>query len=935
MRYLFVYMAARITGPDPVTPSNHTRYEGNSGQDNTNRSILEGHLLALKELLKETGNNDLIKLILLNFSDDGQDIDEEIEEIDKRKDRGKVTMNDEDLSRPFKEVLKRSHKSFHRNQKPRRMAHVRVVSNVPADTRRFGMLRACAKDPMEISKIVRRANESLPNFKERWTAYPRLLMRCSKGWMIMSDQKKPFVILSYPKISSFMSSHRCPALSKRFSDGIPKTVDEMLKRVDDDVRSEEAFRNTELPKGKLKHLVKDVRHTGKNRRKGNSSQKGKIINVVRCQAKNRKRKTMMTDEEWMRVPTTFSPVLARDLSDEVLVVETKIEGYLVRRVHIDEGASIEIMYEHCFNMLHQTINKDTYDYIWIFGRAGGSNLGISLYHGIRVQKDKKKQTMESPKEAKPQGSQKRRILSPEKSQVVTKEVTEWLKAGIVRPVRYHTYISNPVLVKKVNVSWRMCIDFKNINVACLKDYYPLLEIDIKIEPVVGFPLKCFLDAYKGYHQVQMAEEEKEKTAFYTDQEAYVYEMFVKCRTDNEMIADVEETFDNLRKINMKLNPKKYSFGVEEGKILGYMVTSKGIRANLAKTKDIAKIIKEDYPQPTVSYNIAAKVNVVRLPGSITRGGLVWRCDRLVSRAKVIENQVMDAPVISISSNLSDESVGSSFPRVILIGSISVEVLVAPEVRAAAVASPTRTIQSQILRCPRGMYHLTPYDAMLTRWRSRVASRSSSPTTSTPEIPTTPIPPAPSAVVAPSTDINSPVDHSYSDHSSSGHCASDHSSLDHSSSRHSISGHSLFGHTPPVTIIANSFAPSRLFYPPFARTPRYSEAYHCWRPPTATMTSSIYDSKALVPSRADLLPPRKRFRDSISLKDSVEEYIDTYVLVDIKADATAIEVVADIDVEAGVDAGIGMAVDVRVDVEDEVEGEYIPSEYTPLYNCSCH
>ncbi|GJS21536.1 reverse transcriptase domain-containing protein [Tanacetum coccineum] len=50
-----------------------------------------------------------------------------------------------------------------------------------------------------------------------------------------------------------------------------------------------------------------------------------------------------------------------------------------------------------------------------------------------------------------------------------------------------------------------------------------------------------------------------------------------------------ETFDNLHKINMKLNPKKCSFGVEEGKFLGYMVTSKGIRANPKKTKDLADL----------------------------------------------------------------------------------------------------------------------------------------------------------------------------------------------------------------------------------------------------------------------------------------------------------------------------------------------------------
>nr|GEY18350.1 protein NYNRIN-like [Tanacetum cinerariifolium] len=52
-------------------------------------------------------------------------------------------------------------------------------------------------------------------------------------------------------------------------------------------------------------------------------------------------------------------------------------------------------------------------------------------------------------------------------------------------------------------------------------------------------------------------------------------------------VDKHETFDNLQKINMKLNLKKCSFGVEEGKLLSYVVTSKGIRANLKKTKVVA------------------------------------------------------------------------------------------------------------------------------------------------------------------------------------------------------------------------------------------------------------------------------------------------------------------------------------------------------------
>ncbi|GKD73419.1 reverse transcriptase domain-containing protein [Tanacetum coccineum] len=153
-------------------------------------------------------------------------------------------------------------------------------------------------------------------------------------------------------------------------------------------------------------------------------------------------------------------------------------------------------------------------------------------------------------------------------------------------------------------------------------------------------------------------------------------------------------------------------------------------------------------------------------------------------------------------------------------------------------------------------------------------------------------------------FGSSSDHSSSDHSSSGHStldhsSSDHSSSDYSSSGHSTSSHSSSGHTPRVTTIVDSSAPSRFVYPPLARTLRSH---------TATMISSIHASRSLVPSRIDLLPPCKRFRDSISPEDSVEEDIDTYVLADIEADATTVKVVADMDVEAGVDAGIGMEVE---------------------------
>nr|GEV53728.1 hypothetical protein [Tanacetum cinerariifolium] len=317
-------------------------------------------------------------------------------------------------------------------------------------------------------------------------------------------------------------------------------------------------------------------------------------------------------------------------------------------------------------------------------------------------------------------------------------------------------------------------------------------------------------------------------------------------------------------------------------------------------------------------------------------------------------KVMAAPVISISLDLSDESVRSTIPRVILIGFIFVEVLVVPEVGAAVVASPAGVYDSEsYTKMPERHVSSTPHDAMLARWRSRVASRSSSPTTSIPEIPTAPIPPAPTAVVTPSTDIISHVDAPPDIHYSS----SGNSTSDHSSSGHSTSGYSLSGHTPPVTNIANSSAPSRFVYPPLARTSQYSEAYCRWRsalfstmyPPTtsdssvgdyssksyarpsrkrcrspaATVTSSIHALGALVPSRSNLLLLRKRFRDSISPEDSVEEDVDADVLANIEAGAMAVVVAADRDVGVRVDAGIGMKVDVGVDVAKRLRARSSP------------
>ena len=69
-------------------------------------------------------------------------------------------------------------------------------------------------------------------------------------------------------------------------------------------------------------------------------------------------------------------------------------------------------------------------------------------------------------------------------------------------------------------------------------------------------------------------------------EAYMDDIVVKTKDKATLIQDLEETFANLRKINLKLNPEKCVFGVPSGKLLKYFVSHRGIEDNPDKIKSI-------------------------------------------------------------------------------------------------------------------------------------------------------------------------------------------------------------------------------------------------------------------------------------------------------------------------------------------------------------
>ncbi|KAH9750796.1 Ribonuclease H [Citrus sinensis] len=220
--------------------------------------------------------------------------------------------------------------------------------------------------------------------------------------------------------------------------------------------------------------------------------------------------------------------------------------------------------------------------------------------------------------------QKRRCFNQERYEAINVEVEKLLRAGFIREVNYPEWISNVVLVKKANGKWRMCVDFTDLNKACPKDSFPLPKIDQLVDSTAGHGLLSFMDAFSGYNQIPMYEQDEESTAFITNQglfcyrvipfglknagatyqrlvnkvfkpligktmEVYVDDMITKSKISKEHVRHLEETFGLLRKYKMKLNPEKCAFGVESGKFLGFMVSHRGIEANPEKIQAIVQM----------------------------------------------------------------------------------------------------------------------------------------------------------------------------------------------------------------------------------------------------------------------------------------------------------------------------------------------------------
>ena len=191
-------------------------------------------------------------------------------------------------------------------------------------------------------------------------------------------------------------------------------------------------------------------------------------------------------------------------------------------------------------------------------------------------------------------------------------------------VNYPEWLANVVPIRKKDGKVRMCVDFQDLNKVNPKDDFLLPHIDNLVDNTTGQALLSFMDGFLGYDQIKMAPEDMEKTSFITpwgtycnkvvpfglknagatyqratttllhdlihkEVEVYFNNMIVKSKDREGHMLALRKFFERIQLYKLRLNPMKCTFGVTSGKLLGFMVSQRGIEVDLDKIKAIVKM----------------------------------------------------------------------------------------------------------------------------------------------------------------------------------------------------------------------------------------------------------------------------------------------------------------------------------------------------------
>ena len=196
---------------------------------------------------------------------------------------------------------------------------------------------------------------------------------------------------------------------------------------------------------------------------------------------------------------------------------------------------------------------------------------------------------------------------------VKEHLEDLLQRGVIQPSS-SSYAAPIVLVRKKSGELRMCVDYRRLNSITRRDMFPLPRIDECLDAIGGASLFSTLDLASGYHQVAMAEEDMQKTAFtcpyglyefrrmpfglcnapatfqrlmQTSMHDFIFKILL-CYLDDLLvfassfdkhIENLELVFKRLKTIGVKLNPSKCKLLHNSVGFLGHVISEEGISTN--------------------------------------------------------------------------------------------------------------------------------------------------------------------------------------------------------------------------------------------------------------------------------------------------------------------------------------------------------------------
>ena len=141
---------------------------------------------------------------------------------------------------------------------------------------------------------------------------------------------------------------------------------------------------------------------------------------------------------------------------------------------------------------------------------------------------------------------KPRRLAPREKKIVTQQLDEWLKEGIIRP-SVSDYSSPVVVVPKKDRTYRVCIDYRKLNAKIIRDRFPMPLIEDCIDALTRAKVFSVIDLKNGFFHVNIAEDSGKFTSFVTPdgQFEFLKTPFGLCNSPTSFLRFVDEVFGDL------------------------------------------------------------------------------------------------------------------------------------------------------------------------------------------------------------------------------------------------------------------------------------------------------------------------------------------------------------------------------------------------------